>query len=1049
MKAVGSRVPLKGLVEGGESVAMPGDEAFRAIMKRLQRDVTAGEATRPSILAQATADDGSVVVVPEAPLAPHLVGVAGSGVEAEGDGSFGSFPCPSTLRFAIDFCRSSINDKLMLASTGNMKDAMRAVFHCRALLDKMLKEVPTFSEFTEGGVAPTRPIAQTRSGDTSYSSGRPLNRSGAQPTKSPTVVANANGFGLPTKVAQEAQSYLNEFRTEAIPFLEAGFTEDITSGKVTAVMMGERGFESGLLHQDSTMANLASPMASTSTFTGDEKKPIHKVPATLVPAPPQQPQQQQQQHTLTDKNLSWRLRTAGLLVGLPTNTTKEEQRVMSFITQQTEKTAQYTQTDTSLRDMVSVELHREALQTIDVLKGTIHEQTRLMRSIQDQLELSQAALYSRSSVISHLRSTLLRECTHLRRELIRLGGGDVTDRIGFFGGGTVLHPDASGTLKRTDTQASGGSTSRFSKSASPSHMSAPANTTLGQVMLDGSQSPVDDENLMRKDSGSSPRGSASVVMATNSHQGKPPQHPSVTSPSVINGGVVLMPSSPKGSVEIPHSITGGGRQHIVSISSSCGDPQPLTPEQRPDTLAATFSLLDTVLLAIESGKVLNEDFCVVSPLEDYRNNTGDALSTALPSTYDGRSLNAVTSERTRLPLSLVPSTPLQGATREDAPADGRMVDNAHMQAIKLYDHLNERNKEWKASFLRMQASFQLALRRKDREIKMIKARTDLDKLRSDVFAEITLAKEDMMNIRSGISDALEVLRDEFGRFMSQTEILLSTLGKEVKESRAAVTYHKAALDLPRAMCEIIQPMIYSEFAVGVHPTWNCAEQQNSDPLWTHMLHAHGADAAHDLRTDIQRAQQLLLYLQRYVSQSHAMPHVNRPVTGAPLNKLASLLIISQSCSNDLAVKIREVVEMDYYHSQQMARFSFRLKAVTFYQQVLTLRARNALLKGGINPDAAPLPVRHKVARIGEKATSLRNLRQAVTKARLDNARKLWRLWQESGIDIWHGQAVRPLRDPLLAHQSLQRHIAQNGSLILGLLAPGLVFSVANSKAVKV
>eukprot|EP00658_Telonema_sp_P-2_P008660 TRINITY_DN13271_c0_g1_i6.p1 TRINITY_DN13271_c0_g1~~TRINITY_DN13271_c0_g1_i6.p1 ORF type:complete len:345 (+),score=70.33 TRINITY_DN13271_c0_g1_i6:134-1168(+) len=307
---------------------------------------------------------------------------------------------------------------------------------------------------------------------------------------------------------------------------------------------------------------------------------------------------------------------------------------------------------------------------------------------------------------------------------------------------------------------------------------------------------------------------------------------------------------------------------------------------------------------------------------------------ALPDHYDGRSVNVTTGDRVRPPL-------LIDRVGGDGDDPSSLHDNSHTQAIKLYEHLQHRNKEWKASFLRMQATFNLALRRKDKEIAYIKSRTDLDKLRSDVFAEITLAKEDMMNIRSGISDALEILRDEFGRFMSQTEVLLSTLGKEVRESRAAVTYHKAAVDLPRAMCELIQPMIYSEFAVGVHPTWNCVEQQNSDPLWTHMLHTHGADAAHDLRTDIQRAQQLLLYLQRHISQSHAMPHVNRPTTGATLHKLASLIIISQNCSNDLSVKIRETVEMDRYHSEQMARYSFRLKGVTFYQQVLTLRARNA------------------------------------------------------------------------------------------------------------
>eukprot|EP00760_Papus_ankaliazontas_P040074 PhM_4_TR9839/c0_g1_i1/m.18152 len=66
------------------------------------------------------------------------------------EGELPTGPIPATLRRQIDHIRSQIDNKLSMASAVPVKETMRLMFEARTMLDKLLKDIPTYREFREG-----------------------------------------------------------------------------------------------------------------------------------------------------------------------------------------------------------------------------------------------------------------------------------------------------------------------------------------------------------------------------------------------------------------------------------------------------------------------------------------------------------------------------------------------------------------------------------------------------------------------------------------------------------------------------------------------------------------------------------------------------------------------------------------------------------------------------------------------------------------------------------------------------------------------------------
>ncbi|KEG09921.1 hypothetical protein DQ04_04441030 [Trypanosoma grayi] len=105
-------------------------------------------------------------------------------------------PCPKTLRLVLEQVTATVAEKLRIADTGSLKNCLRFVFESRTLLDRLLKEIPTYSHF------------------------------------------QGEGERLPT--AMQLQELYQEFRRQPVVLPSATYARDTANGRVVACVGDER-----------------------------------------------------------------------------------------------------------------------------------------------------------------------------------------------------------------------------------------------------------------------------------------------------------------------------------------------------------------------------------------------------------------------------------------------------------------------------------------------------------------------------------------------------------------------------------------------------------------------------------------------------------------------------------------------------------------------------------------------------------------------------------------------------------------------------------------
>ncbi|CCW66806.1 unnamed protein product [Phytomonas sp. Hart1] len=131
-------------------------------------------------------------------------------------------PCPLPLQLVIQYVQKTILEKMVLAETGSLENCLRFVFESRALLDRLLREIPTYSSFPHADLVDT--------GKLPYISRR-------RRTTSPTnALCNAaerggNGGDLPNMRLHEL---FQKFNKNPVLLPRGRFVQDEETGAVCA-----------------------------------------------------------------------------------------------------------------------------------------------------------------------------------------------------------------------------------------------------------------------------------------------------------------------------------------------------------------------------------------------------------------------------------------------------------------------------------------------------------------------------------------------------------------------------------------------------------------------------------------------------------------------------------------------------------------------------------------------------------------------------------------------------------------------------------------------
>lgn len=366
--------PPRGAVTDNQMLARGGttsEEVFQRILRKLQREENFATVEHAKKRAGHTAEEGgsralSMLTRDDRADAMQFKErmTEGERMRAEDlakeESRFGEDPSPGTLRVLVDSVKSSVNQKLELATMTSVKQTMKLVFECRTLLDKLLKDIPLHGNFVE--------LDQ---------SNRPN----------------------PTKLKE----LYNEFKQAPIVLPTARYAPDETTGRLLPQLVERSAAANQQQLQQSQLQGMATMDASD----------MHGLFANAS--------MEQMQQMLAPNNMLVVPKGsvfASSLSGSPGSMSpRDQQLVLRHLRRVAQSVAVATQTDETMAKQYSEREYNRQVKRAERLEVIKSEYEGIISKLHVQLETSRAALNRRSQIVGYLRDTLYRDTCLLRNQL--------------------------------------------------------------------------------------------------------------------------------------------------------------------------------------------------------------------------------------------------------------------------------------------------------------------------------------------------------------------------------------------------------------------------------------------------------------------------------------------------------------------------------------------------------------------------------------------------------------------------------------------------------
>ncbi|KAG5509567.1 hypothetical protein JKF63_06272 [Porcisia hertigi] len=887
-------------------------------------------------------------------------------------------PCPRPLQLVICHVLDTLLKKMSLAGGGSLKDCIVYTFESRALLERLLKEIPLYSQYRESqGPAGAgagagagkdvmqvyktlrkRPVFLPRAGYVEDSStgairgqllvetpahSKPGPSSHAEPTStagvSLPIIANVSkGFNPQGAAAhgtfaggadelggvQLPSGYGKSSRLngEAQQSRTAAFGSSILSHSPShQVLRDHMTGGSSLDFRDSGYTGNPSATQDSFALTADAASG-HS--GRVEASPASSPLALSAAHRAT------------CLVSVGTMT---DDNSLTLVPK-----AEYAALQERLErlgvELADAQVHRSSLAT----------------------QLCEEAQYTnqRKHVLQYLRETLVRECTMLRSQLRTVSG-----RMNLLQQQHQSHRGVAVSSAATDLRdtsyATIGGTTRAHKHSGVSVAQAPTpSMSWGghghRHRTHAQQHPVHRmsfsggfESLYGGNGGDISGRSGTTQQHT--HSGNPPSGTNLPTLSPTAALSVVATSPP--AVTTSHYASG-----------AAADGQPLNDVQ------AIQSLLDLVLLAVEEDVVLPQNTLLAA-----RSGNGD--------------------------VDIVKS-----AFHKDA--------KHQMNALR--SEFDKKQHALKKHTLMLNAEHQYLLAKHQDEVNRLRALTDTTQIHTFLKDHISTFRTELRRLRMHVTEQLHFLKaiihNTTGSLLRRASLVEKTLSENVTLAGTV----NAMREMIESAGALLMPMLTSEYRCGYHP-WPLKLRNTTDPL-AHIIHIrYGAGEVVRLRDSLNVFSKLYSTLHCYIERQIVLPESTRPMTGQPLRYLCGALSLNPLSHTDVIFAARHAYDTDMQLSKRIARLHVRLLWNAHLQRVYTDRSVSALVEGGLNPRQSALPVANRINTLAQERAELLQARLKLQRERSENAKSAYRLWQEKEIDIMWGYPVPKLqrnRLPLLS-----------------------------------
>ncbi|KAG5509974.1 hypothetical protein GH5_07822 [Leishmania sp. Ghana 2012 LV757] len=884
-------------------------------------------------------------------------------------------PCPLPLRLVIQHVLSTLRKKMSLAESGSLKDCIVFSFESRALLDRLLKEIPLYSQYSASRGTAAIGAAQQGIAQVYH-----------ELRKKPLFVPRADYVEDPVTGAIRGQ-IVGEGPARSEPARASGTSTSAAAVLLPAIVNVSRNFDTGGSGHLGAFTDGADALDDPQLPSGYGKSsrlngatPQGETAVGCVGHAPQR------RHVLRD-HMSGDGAAGG---GSPHSFNDVAATLESAAVAKETASSRNVLAEASVTPPSAFAAAHRATRLVSV--GTVTEENYLTTvpkadyaALQQQMEMLEAQLADahmhrsaladqlceeahyteqKKRVLQYLRETLVRECTMLRSQL-HLASGRVQQLQQQQHSQQQLLRGAALSSGVNDATNEGPNSSMFVFGATRTHKQhGPTTAPSMALSLSGDGHFKQHRSHSRRISGQRLSMSGSIGSACGGIYGGGHGR-STKMQSHANGASV--PSGASLSAIPPGAGAPASGIPSFCVIGSTGVTSAVVDEPQPNDLEAVTSLLDLVLLAVE---------------EDAK----------LPS----HTLQVVRGGR---------------ADMEAVKFDFRK--DAKQQIDGLRVTFDERQNALKKSMLMRTAEHKRLVAEQQLEVARLRALTDTTQVRAMLQQHVSDLRNELHQLRMHVAEQLHfftaVLHNTSQSLLRRSAIVDKTLSENVVLSNL--------VNAMRCMVEsagaLLMPMLTNEYRCGYHP-WPLKLRNTTDPL-AHIIHLrYGPSDVIRLRDSLSVFSQLYTALHQYIVHQIVLPDSTRPSAGKPLQHLCAALALNPMSHTEVVFAARHAYDAERQLIKQLARLNAKILWNAHLQRVYTNRSLAALVEAGLSPRQAALPVAGRINALAKERAALLQARVKVQRERAENAKVAYRLWQEKEIDITEGYPAPPAQRNRLA-----------------------------------
>ncbi|CAG9571019.1 conserved hypothetical protein [Leishmania major strain Friedlin] len=865
-------------------------------------------------------------------------------------------PCPLPLRLVIQHVLDTLQKKMSLAEGGSLKDCIVFSFESRALLDRLLKEIPLYSQYSASQDTATVAGAAQQDMALVYQKLR----------QKPVLLPRAGYVEDPVTGAIHGQILGGgAAQSESVRALAAAATPT-AAVSLPAIVNASRSFNPGGAAPPGAFTVGTGAMSDVQLPSGYGKS-SRLNDATLQGGAAAGYGDPQHQHQLLRDHMRG---GSGADGGSSTS-------ISDAVSAQNSVTAMMESAVASVAPPPAFEAAHRATRLVSV--GTVTEENNLTTvpkadyaALQQRLEalevqLADAQMHrsaladhlceelqyteKKKRVLQYLRETLVRECTMLRSQL-RLASG----RVQLLQQqqhsppqslrGVMVSSGANDAHNEGPNASVFGGTTRMYKQLGASTLS-PTTLSLsadvhGQQHRQYLQRPLTHRMSFSESIGSVYGGTSGCG------RGRLATMQRHASGGCTSLGASLSAAPP--GVGVPAAGVSS-----LAVVGSCVATGVTADRQQPNDLEAVQSLLDLVLLAVEEDVVL-------------------------------------------------PSHKLQMV--RSAQADIEAVKNSFSkdekrQLDELRNKYNERQYAVKKNMIMRTAEHNYLIEEQKHEVQRLQALTDTTRVRAILQQHVSDLRTELQQMRMYITEQIHFFKTVMQN-TAQSLLRRSVLAdKTLSENLILTNVVSASREMVESAGALLMPMLTNEYRCGYHP-WPLKLRNTTDPL-AHIIHLrYGAGEVIRLRDSLNVFAQLYGALHRYISRQIVLPDSTRPSAGKPLQHLCAALALNPMSHTEVVFAVRHAYDTEMQLCKRLARYNLRLMWNAYLQRVYTNRSVAALAEAFLNPRLAALPIAGRINVLAKERAALLQERVKVQRERAENAKSTYRLWQEKEIDIMEG-----------------------------------------------